>query len=158
MRYTSPSSRSELRALIDEADGYYSYWETGRRSSLRELLANEGLAVAASRLVSPGHAAWEYYGYGRRQYARVRELEPTITRAIAPDLDNRALGLRLRYLLGGTSEDTRTVERTVIPERSGYLIGARMIEAALEQHGIAWAIRASAEELSAVPPASAVSA
>jgi len=158
VRYTSPTSRSELRALIDEADGYYSYWETGRRASLRELLVNEGLAVAASRLVSPGPAAWEYYGYGRRQYARVRELEPMISRAIGPDLDNRALGLRLRYLLGGTSEDTRTVDRTVIPERSGYLIGTRMIEAALEQHGIAWAIRASAEELSASPPASAVSA
>ena len=158
VRYTSPSSRSELRDLIDEADGYYSYWETGRRASLRELLVNEGLAVTTSRLVSPGHAAWEYYGYGRRQYARVRELEPTITRAIASDLDHRALGLRLRYLLGGTSEDTRTVDRAVIPERSGYLIGARMIETALEQHGIAWGIRADARELSALPPASAVSA
>jgi hypothetical protein len=158
VRYTSPSSRSELRDLIDEADGYYSYWETGRRASLRELLVNEGLAVTTSRLVSPGHAAWEYYGYGRRQYARVRELEPTITRAIAPDLDHRALGLRLRYLLGGTSEDTRTVDRAVIPERSGYLIGARMIETALEQRGIAWGVRADARELSALPPASAVSA
>lgn len=158
VRYTSPSSRSELRDLIDEADGYYSYWETGRRASLRELLVNEGLAVTTSRLVSPGHAAWEYYGYGRRQYARVRELEPTITRAIASDLDHRALGLRLRYLLGGTSEDTRTVDRAVIPERSGYLIGARMIETALEQHGIAWGIRADARDLSALPPASAVSA
>ncbi len=158
VRYTSPGSRSELRDLIDEADGYYSYWETGRRATLRELLVNEGLAVTASRQVSPGHAAWEYYGYGRRQYARVRELEPTITRAISPDLDNRALGLRLRYLLGGTSEDTRTVDRAVIPERSGYLIGTRMIETAIEQHGLAWAIRADARELSVIPPASAVSA
>jgi hypothetical protein len=158
IRYTSPASQSEMRALVDEADGYYSYWETGRRASLRELLVNEGLAVTVSRLVSPGHAAWEYFGYGRRQYARVRELEPIITRAIAADLDNRALGLRLRYLLGGTSEDTRTVDRTVIPERSGYLIGTRMIEAAIEQHGIAWGVRASAEALTALPPASAVSA
>lgn len=158
IRYTSPSSRSELRSLVDEADGYYSYWETGRRATLRELLVNEGLAVTTSRLVSPGHAAWEYYGYGRRQYARVRELEAGITRAIAPDLENRALGLRLRYLLGGTSEDTRTVDRTVFPERSGYLIGTRMVESAVEQRGLAWSIRASAEELTAAPSASAASA
>ncbi len=147
MRYTSPSSRSEMRALIDAADGYYSYWETGRSASLRELLVNEGLAVTASRQLSPGHAAWEYYGYGRRQYARVRELEPNLSRAIQPALDQRALGLRLRYLLGGTSEDTRTIDRLVVPERSGYYMGARMVEAAVERHGLAWAVRASAEEI-----------
>ena len=90
VRYTSPSSRSEIRDLIDEADGYYSYWETGRRASLLELLVNEGVAVQVSRLVSPGHAAWEYLGYSRRQYARVRELEPVISRAVHADQIGRA--------------------------------------------------------------------
>ena len=53
VRYTSPKSRSEVRRLVDEANGYYSYWETGRRASLRELLVNEGLAVQTSRAISP---------------------------------------------------------------------------------------------------------
>ena len=30
------------------AGGYYSYWDTGRRAPLRELLVNEGLAVHAT--------------------------------------------------------------------------------------------------------------
>jgi uncharacterized protein YjaZ len=150
VRYTSPTSRSEMRRLIDEADGYYSYWETGRRASVRELLVNEGLAVAVSRLISPGHAAWEYYGYGRRQYARVRELETHIARAVAQEFDHHALGLRLRYLMGGMTDDARTVDRVVIPERSGYYIGARMVETALEQRGATWAIRATAEDLVAL--------
>src|SRR5215217_9166076 len=94
VRYTSPGSRSDLRALVEEAGGYYSYWETGRRASLRELLVNEGLAVQAARAISPGHAAWEYFGYGRRQYARIRELEPVIARAASEDLDRAGLGLR----------------------------------------------------------------
>jgi hypothetical protein len=158
VRYTSPTSRSEMRALVDAADGYYSYWETGRRATLRELLVNEGLAVAVSREACPGLAAWEYFGFGRRQYARVRELEATITRAIGADLDQRALGLRLRYLLGGTSEETRTVARIVIPERSGYFIGSRLVEAAVAERGHAWAVRASAEELCAFPPSVVVSA
>ena len=158
VRYTSPGSRSELRTLVEASDGYYSYWDTGRRASLRELLVNEGLAVAASRQVSPGHAAWEYYGYGRRQYARVRELESAIMRALGPDLDSRALGLRIRYLLGGTSEDTRTIDRLVIPERAGYFIGSRMVEGAIEHRGLPWALRATAEELLVVPPASAATA
>jgi len=158
VRYTSPTSRNEMRRLIDEADGYYSYWETGRRASVRELLANEGLAVSVSRLVSPGHAAWEYYGYGRRQYARVRELESHIARAVTQEFDHHALGLRLRYLMGGTSDEARTVDRVVIPERSGYYIGARMVDAAIEQRGAAWAVRASAEELLEVARATAASA
>jgi len=158
IRYTSPASRSEMRALIDEADGYYSYWETGRRASVRELLVNEGLAVAISRLVSPGHAAWEYFGYGRRQYARVRELEAHISRAVAQELDDHALGLRLRYLMGGTSDEARNVDRVVIPERAGYFIGARMVESAIEQRGAAWAVRAGADELLAIARATAASA
>lgn len=158
VRYTSPTSHSEMRALVDEADGYYSYWETGRQASVRELLVNEGLAVSVARQVSPGHAAWEYYGYGRRQYARVRELESHISRAIAQELDHHALGLRLRYLMGGTGDEARTIDRVVIPERAGYYIGARMVEPAVEQRGAAWAVRANADELLGIARNSAASA
>jgi uncharacterized protein YjaZ len=150
VRYTSPTSRSALRTLVHEADGYYSYWETGRRGALREHLVNEGLAVELSRLVSPGHAAWEYFGYGRRQYARIRELEPMLARAVAPELDTAGLGLRLRWLSGGMSDEARTYDRYVIPERAGYYVGARLVEPALAARGPAWAVRASAEELCAV--------
>ena len=150
VRYTSPTSRSAMRQLVQEAGGYYSYWETGRQAPLRELLINEGLAVEVSRAVSPDHAAWEYYGYGRRQYARVRELEPVLARAVADDLDRAGLGLRLRYLSGGMSDEARRVDRYVLPERGGYYLGARMVEAAVARHGLAWAVRASARELTAL--------
>ncbi len=150
VRYTSPVSRSEMRTLIDDIGGYYSYWETGRQASLRELLVNEGLAVQVARAISPGHAAWEYFGFGRKQYARIRELEPLLTRAISADLDRAGLGLRLRYLSGGMSDEARTLERTVIPERAGYFLGARLVEPAIATHGLKWAVRASAHELMAI--------
>ena len=150
VRYTSPSSRSDMRGFVEDAGGYYSYWETGRQASLRELLVNEGLAVHVSRAVSPGHAAWEYFGFARKQYARVREVEPVLHRALNTDGDRTALGLRLRYLSGGMSDEARTVERTVLPERSGYFLGARMVEAAIAARGYAWATRASVMELAAV--------
>lgn len=150
VRYTSPTSRSALRDFIADNGGDYSYWETGRRIALRELLVNEGLAVHVSRAISPGHAPWDYFGYERRQYARIRELETVISRAIAPDLDRAALGLRLRYLSGGMSEQALTVEtRYVLPERSGYYIGARLCDAAIDANGLAWAVRASDVELTA---------
>lgn len=150
VRYTSASSRSDLRGLVHEAGGYYSYWETGRQAALRELLINEGLAVQVARAISPGHAAWEYFGYSRKEYARVRELEPLINRAVTTDLERAGLGLRLRYLSGGMSEEARTVERTVIPERAGYFIGARMVEPAISLNGFAWAVRAPAEEIARI--------
>ncbi len=158
VRYTSTESRSELRRVIAEQGGDYSYWETGRRASLRELLLNEGLAVHASQQISPGHAAWEYFGYGRRQYARVRELESVLRKVVQGDLDRTGLGLRLRYLSGGMSDEARTVDRYVLPERCGYLIGARMVEPAINERGLAWAVRASAAELAQVAKATAASA
>jgi hypothetical protein len=158
IRYTSPSSRSELRRLIEAAGGDYSYWETGRLAPLRELLVNEGLAVHVSQAISPGHAAWEYFGYGRRQYARVRELEAIVSRAVIEDLDRAGLGLRLRYLSGGMSDEARTVDRYVLPERIGYFLGARMVEAAIAERGLAWAVRAGSSELAELARGAAATA
>jgi hypothetical protein len=158
VRYTSAESRSELRTVIAGMNGDYSYWETGRRVPLRELLVNEGLAVHVSQQISPGHAAWEYFGYQRRQYARVRELESVLSRVVQSDLDRSGLGLRLRYLSGGMSDEARTVDRYVIPERSGYLLGARMVEPAVNERGLSWALRASAAELDHLSRAAAATA
>jgi hypothetical protein len=158
VRYTSPSSRSELKRLIDENEGYYSYWETGRRTTLRELMINEGIAVHASRAISPGHAAWEYFGYERRDYTRIRELEGVLAKVTAPDLDRAGLGLRLRYLSAGMTDEARTVDRHVFPERSGYFLGVKMVEAAVKSRGLAWAARASAAELASIAESESASA
>lgn len=158
VRYTSPTSRSELRDIVAESSGFYSYWDTGRRATLRELLINEGLAVHTARAISPGHAAWEYFGYERRQYADVRQLESVMARAIVGDLDQTGLGLRLRYLSGGMSDEARTVDRYVLPERAGYYLGARMCEPAINARGLAWTIRASAVEIAALGHAEAMTA
>ncbi|MDQ6829182.1 MAG: DUF2268 domain-containing protein [Gemmatimonadota bacterium] len=147
VRYTSPSSRSTMKRIVDDAGGAYSYWETGRRVPLRELMMNEGLAVETARAVSPGHAEWEYFGYARRQYARIREMESILSRLVTPELDRAGLGLRLRYLSGGLSNEARTIDHHVLPERSGYFLGARMVQAAIASRGLAWAVRAGADEL-----------
>jgi len=158
VRYTSPTSRSEMRDAVFAADGNYSYWETGRSVSLREHLVNEGIAVNVSRAVSPGHAAWEYFGYGRKQYGRVRELESILRQGAAAEIESRGLGLRLKYLSDGVSEITRTVNRSVLPERSGYYLGSRMVESAIESQGLEWTVRASAAEIHAIENAAAATA
>ena len=158
VRYTSPTSRSELRDIVADAAGYYSYWDTGRRATLRELLINEGLAVHVSRAISPGHAAWEYFGYERRQYTDVRQLETVMSRALGADLDRSGLGLRLRYLSGGMSDEARTVDHYVLPQRAGYYLGARMCEQAIGTNGLSWAVRAGASEIAALAQAAVLSA
>jgi len=149
VRYTSPESRSEIRTIINEMDGHYSYWETGKRASLRELLINEGIAVQVSRMISPGHAAWEYYGYDRREYARIREMGPVVARSLIGNFEKSGLGLRLKYLSDGMSDEARRSGDVVMPERSGYYIGARMVEHAMATRGPAWTVRASAQEIAA---------
>jgi uncharacterized protein YjaZ len=133
---------------VAESGGYYDYWATGSRASLRELLINEGLAVHAAQALAPGFDAADYFGYPRRQYHRLREMESFLRRAVEPDLDRSGLGLRLRYLSGGMSPSARLVSR-VIPERSGYYLGYRMTEALVAERGLADALRAPAQDFQA---------
>jgi hypothetical protein len=146
IRYTSPGSRSDMRRLVNENGGYYDYWATGSRATLRELLVNEGLAVHAAQALAPGFDAADYFGYPRRQYHRLREMESFLRRAVEPDLDRSGLGLRLRYLSGGMSPSARLIGGRVIPERSGYYLGYRMTEALVAERGLAEALRAGAQE------------
>jgi hypothetical protein len=146
IRYTSPGSASDLRRLVNENGGYYDYWATGSRATLRELLVNEGLAVHAAQAVAPGFDAADYFGYPRRQYHRLREMESFLRRAVEPDLDRSGLGLRLRYLSGGMSPSARLVGGRVIPERAGYYLGYRMTEALVAERGLFEALRAGAQD------------
>lgn len=147
LRYTSPSSRAAIRRLVSELDGYYDAWELGSRATLRELVVNEGAAIAASQAIAPGFDAWEYFGYNRRQYRRLRELDAFLRRAAANDLEASGLGLRLRYLSGGISPAARLLAGKVLPERSGYYLGLRLVENYLSEHGAASTVRAAVEEL-----------
>lgn len=150
LRYTSPRSEAELARIVADAGGRYDYWESGSRASLRELLINEGLAVLGARAVADGFEPWDYLGYTRRQYRRLRELDAFLRRAIQPELEQHALGLRLRYLSGGMAPAQRLVGGRVIPERAGYYLGWRMAEAAVATHGIATALRLSADAIAAL--------
>jgi len=145
VRYTSYLSRSEISRLIFESRGYYDYWDVSSQARLRELLVNEGLAVAGSMLIAPGFDALDYYGFGSRQYRRMRELEAFLKRAVAIELDRTGIGYRLRYLTGGVPQTSRMVSGKVLPERSGYYLGHRMVAGQVSELGIATALRAEAE-------------
>src|SRR5438445_7239542 len=144
IRYTSPTSRAELKRLVADGRGSYDYWETGSRATLRELLVNEGVAVAAAQAAAPGFEPWEYFGYARRQFRRCRELDAFLRRASAPELDQRGLGFRLRYLSGGTRATARLAGGKALPERSGYQLGPRLVEPYLPEAGVPAALRATA--------------
>ena len=145
VRYTSPESRSDIARLVGER-GYYDFWDIGSRATLRELLVNEGLAVHAAQAVAPGLELADYFGYPRRQFTRLREIDAFLRRAVRQEIDTTGLGLRLRYLSDGMSPSARIVGGRVIPERSGYYVGWRMTEALVAERGIAAALRAEATE------------
>jgi len=146
VRYTSPTSRADLRRLVADLRGSYDYWDTGSRATLRELLVNEGVAIATAQAVAPGFEPWCYLGYTRRQYRRCRELDAFLRRVVGPELDQQGLGLRLRYLSGGMRPAARVVSGKVLPERSGYYVGLRLVEPYIAEAGLASAVRAEASE------------
>src|SRR3989442_2980695 len=135
VRYTSPTSRSDLKRLVADVRGYYDYWDTGSRASLRELLANEGAAVAAAQAVGPGFEPGEYFGYTRRQNRHIRELDAFLRRAAAPLLDETGLGLRLGFLSGGMSPAAPLTAGKGLPEGAGYHLGLRLVEGFLAYRG-----------------------
>lgn len=145
VRYTSPESASDLRRLVEANGGYYDYWATGSRASLREHLVNEGLAVHAARLVAPDHDMSDYFGYPRRQFQRMREMEAFLRRAAHHELDRTGIGLRLRFLSSGMSPSARLALGRVLPERAGYYLGYRMVEALVQDLGIVTALRTRAD-------------
>jgi hypothetical protein len=144
VRYTSPDSQSEMADIVAATGGKYDYWETGSRASVRELMVNEGLAVAGAREAVPGFQVWDYLGYTRQQYRRVRQLEAFLKRATNDELNRRGLGYRLRYLSGGVPPAHRIVGGKVVPERTGYYLGLRFAEPAISEFGIARALRMEA--------------
>lgn len=146
VRYLAPDSRAGMKKLIQDAGGSYDCWDLASRATLREMLVNEGLAVHAARAAAPGLPEEEYFGFTRRQYRRLRELEVFLFRAVRPELDRTGLGLRLRWLTGGMSPAARLVQGRVLPERGGYYLGARMTEALVAEKGVAFAARAAADE------------
>lgn len=149
VRYTSPASRSPMKRLIHENGGNYDYWLTGSRTPLRELMVNEGLAVHAAQRTAPGFDISDYFGYQKRQFQRMRELDAFIRRAAHHDLDRSGIGLRLRFLSGGLAPASRIALGRVLPERSGYYLGHRMAEALINEIGLPAALRAPAEEFDA---------
>src|SRR2546423_575555 len=144
VRSTSPTSRAGRSRRVTGLRGYYDYWDTGSRATLRELLANEGAAVAAAQAVAPGFEPWEYFGYTRRQYRRIRELDAFLRRAAAPLLDESGLGLRLRFLSAGMSPAARVMGGRLLPERAGYYLGLRLGGGDLAGRGGAATVRAAA--------------
>ncbi len=153
VRYTSPTSESSLRRLVADNGGYYDYWVAAGRAPLREHLVNEGLAVHASRVLAPGHDLSDYFGYPKRQFQRMREFESFIRRAAHHDLDRSGIGLRLRFLSGGMTPGARLALGRVLPERSGYYLGYRMVEAMVAEHGLRAAIRMPAAAFEAADDA-----
>ena len=146
VRYCSPRSQADLRRLVAEAGGNFDCWDLASRATLRELLVNEGVAVHAARAAMPGRSEEDYLGYSRRQFRRLRELEAFLMMAAESELDASGLGLRLRYLTGGMTPAARQLHGRVLPERSGYYLGARMVESVVAEKGLAYAVRANARE------------
>src|SRR6266702_1829274 len=134
-------ARSGARSAVHVADESRRLEAAGdRRARLLRLLGHR----------QPGHLAGAARerggGRGGGAGGRIRELDAFLRRAAAPLLDETGLGLRLRFLSGGMSPAARLTAGKVLPERSGYYLGLRLVESYLAERGLASTVRAAAGE------------
>ncbi|MDH5642861.1 MAG: DUF2268 domain-containing protein [Gemmatimonadota bacterium] len=147
VRFSSKTSDSEIRNVIAETHGSYDHWEVGSRVTLGELLVNEGLAIAGMKKIEPRKPAHVYLDYGAAAYKRIRRMESFLRRTVQREIDSSGVGYRLRYFTRGSSSASRLIDGRLIPERSGYYLGYRLIERKLGTLDLADALRAAPHEL-----------
>jgi hypothetical protein len=56
------------------------------------------------------------------------------------------------------TDERRRAGEQILPERSGYYVGAKMVEHAIATKGFAWTVRAGAHEITAAGSEAAESA
>ena len=147
VRYTSPAQRERhaapggragrlLRLLVHRQPGHAA-GAAGQRGA-----GGPRRPGGRARASTPA----DYFGYPRRQYHRLREMEAFLRRVVEPELERSGLGLRLRYLSGGMSPSARLVAAGCSRSGRATTSGYRMTEALVAERGIAAAVRAPAHE------------
>ena len=170
------SKNHQFRAVLWDIDGTLLLSESMHFRALRHAAGTEDVFVPDDfhhEIV--GRAARVVYQTARERFGlsmtfdQWRRLKYGYYTAHADEIEVRPgaleawrtfaeLGLRLRYLSGGLSDESRTIDQYVLPERAGYYLGSRMVERAVSERGMAWTVRASADEISAISTLTAASA
>ena len=93
---------------------------------LREWIYDAGIAAHLATAIAPTLAPHTLFGLHHSAFNRMRERENTLRALLDRDLDERGIGLVLRWLTPTTAQGPRTIGDVVIPPMAGQYLGWRM--------------------------------
>lgn len=140
-RWSAPDSAS-LLARVPGAK--WDRWEAARNIPLREWIYTEGLGLHLAAALRNGLQTHELLGLNQAAFSRLREREKVFRALLDTDLDERGIGLLLRWLTPGAPLGPRTVGDVVLPPMAGPYLAWRMTAERLKRVGLREAIRMEA--------------
>ncbi len=140
-RWSAADSESPIAR---ERGTTWNRWEWAQNVALREWIYTDGigshLAAALLHDIAP-HRLLQLNGAA---YNRLREREKILRAILDVDLDQRAIGLVLRWLVPDAPSGPRTVADIVLPPMTGRYLAWRMTSERVARAGLRAAIRAGA--------------
>ena len=117
-------------------------WEAARTVPLREWIYTEGLGLHLAAALLPDLSPHHLLGINHAAFTRLREREKIFRTLLDADLDERGLGLPLRWLAPNAPLGPRTVGDVVLPPAAGRYLAWRMTAERVERVGLREALRA----------------
>lgn len=119
-------------------------WEAAPSVALREWIYTEGVALHLAVALLPDVAPHRLLGVNHTAFNRMREREKVFRALLDADLDERGIGLMLRWLTPGAPIGPRTIGNVVLPPMVGRYLAWRMTAERVERIGLREALRAEA--------------
>ena len=140
-RWGAPDSKSPL---AQGAGGAWNPWEASRNVALREWIYTEGLGIHLAEALLPELEPHRLFNLNHTAFNRLREREKVFRALLDDDLDERGIGLVLRWLTPGAPLGPRTIGGVVLPPTAGHYLAWRMTAERVARVGLRDAIRAEA--------------
>jgi hypothetical protein len=140
-RWTAPDSHTLV--ACDPHRGW-DRWQAAREVPLREWIYTEGIGLHLAQALHPGLPTHQLLGVTQVTLGRLRQRERVFRALLAADLDQRGIGLLLRWLTPATPSGPRTVGEVVLPPMAGRYLAWRMLEERVARVGLREAIRMEA--------------
>lgn len=117
-------------------------WEAARTLPLREWIYAEGLGLHLAAALLPHLSPHQLLGINHAAFTRLREREKIFRALLDADLDERGIGLPLRWLTPDAPLGPRTVGDVVLPPAAGRYLAWRMTADRVERMGLGGALLA----------------
>jgi hypothetical protein len=140
-RWTAPDSRT---LVAHDPHRAWDRWQSARDVPLREWIYTEGVGLHLAQALRPDLPVHQLLGVTQVALGRLRQREKVFRALLATDLDQRGIGLLLRWLTPGAPTGPRTVGDVALPPMAGRYLAWRMLAERVTRVGLREAIRMEA--------------